>query len=228
MDIFGNALLDFYLKTPTETLWLHNSYGKPEEMPIEVFFRNANDMPDIELKAMALCTGKVLDVGAGVGCHSLLLQHKDISVEAIDVSEAAVKLMQKRGVINAKVQNIFSLDQKYDTLLFLMNGIGLTGTIAGLNDFLFKAKSLIEPNGQLIFDSSDVSYLYEHLEMPNDKYFGEVSFCYEYKNQKGEWFNWLYIDQKTLVSLARDAGWLVEIVFEDGEDQYLAKLTLLA
>jgi SAM-dependent methyltransferase len=228
MDVYGNALLDFHQNGSTEILWLHNSYGEPEEMPIDVFFREEREMPDLELKALSFCKGNILDVGAGVGSHTLLLQEKGAAVTAIDISPLAVKIMLSRGVKNALLQDVDLLNTKYDTLLFLMNGIGLTGTIAGFNDFLSKAKDYINPKGQLIFDSSDISYLYEDLEMPNDKYFGEVNFCYEYKGQKGDWFNWLYIDKKTLTSMAREAGWLAEIIFDDGEDQYLAKLTLIS
>jgi precorrin-6B methylase 2 len=185
-------------------------------------------MPELELKAISLCKGKVLDVGAGVGSHSLLLQQNRIDVTAIDICKAAVQIMEKRGVKNAAVQNIFSVTTKYDTLLFLMNGIGLTGTLAGFTDFLQQAKNLITDKGQLIFDSSDISYLYEYLPKPTNKYFGEVSYCYEYKKQKGNWFNWLYIDQDMLKRIAVEHGWNCEIVFDDGEDQYLALLTLIS
>ncbi len=226
MDIFGAALADFYKNGVADVLWLHNSYDDPEEMPIDIFFRTSEEMPELEHRALALCKGKTLDVGAGVGSHALLLQEMGIEVSAIDISAAAVRIMQQRGVKRAIEQDIFLLQDKYDTLLFLMNGIGLTGTLAGFSDFLLKAKNFIHPDGQLIFDSSDISYLYEGLPKPNNKYFGEVSYQYEYKGQKGKWFDWLYLDQTTLIRTAQQTGWHCEIVFDDNEDQYLAKLTL--
>jgi SAM-dependent methyltransferase len=228
MDVYGNALLDFYKNGKADSLWLHNSYGDPEEMPIDIFFRNEDEMPSLEHKALTLCYGKVLDVGAGVGSHSLLLQAMNAYVTAIDISGIAVKIMQERGVLKAAVQNIFSTKEKYDTLLFLMNGIGLTGTLPGFVAFLEKAKSLINPTGQLVFDSSDISYLYEGIAKPENNYFGEVSYQYEYQKQKGEWFNWLYLDQETLLNIAEQSGWQCEIIFNDGADQYLARLTLIS
>lgn len=226
MDVFGKALLDYYKTGKADTLWLHNSYDEPEEMPIDVFFRDEDDMPELEHRALDLCRGKILDVGAGVGSHALALQQRGLEVTAIDIAEDAVVIMQKRGVKNALVQDIFTVNQKYDTLLFMMNGIGLTGTLPGLIAFLAKAKTLITPKGQLIFDSSDISYLYEDMPMPTDHYFGEVNFCYEYQNQKGNWFNWLYLDQQTLKRIAKENGWQCTICYDDGEDQYLAQLTL--
>jgi SAM-dependent methyltransferase len=226
MDVFGNALTDFYKKGKADILWLHNSYDEPEEMPVDIFFREFEEMPDIEHKAITLCYGTVLDIGAGVGSHALILQEAGADVTAIDISADAVRLMQQRGIKKAVEQDVFETIEKYDTLLLLMNGIGLTGTLAGFTDFLEKAKTLINPDGQLLFDSSDIAYLYTELPKPENKYYGEVSYCYEYKKQKGNWFNWLYLDQETLIRTANENGWECEIVFDDGEDQYLARLTL--
>ncbi|WAC42041.1 class I SAM-dependent methyltransferase [Pedobacter sp. SL55] len=226
MDIYGNALLDFHQTGKADILWLHNSYDEPEEMPIEVFFRGEDDMPEIELKALGLCKGKVLDVGAGVGSHALLLDQKKIDVTAIDISPIAVQIMQERGVKSPQLQDFYKVKDKYDTLLFMMNGIGLTGTLQGFEDFLERANQMINPKGQLLFDSSDISYLYEDMPMPTNQYFGEISFCYEYKKQKGSWFNWLYIDPATLQRLCKKHGWNCKIVFVDDNDQYLAQLTL--
>lgn len=226
MDIFGKALFDFYENGESDTLWLHNSYDDPEEMPIDVFFRTKAEMPELELKALSLCRGTVLDIGAGVGSHALLLQEQGFDVTAIDISAGAVSLMKKRGVKKALVQDIFSYSGCYDTLLLLMNGIGLTGTLTNFSAFLDKAKSLIHPGGQLIFDSSNIDYLYSDLPRPKNKYFGEVSYRYEYQKQKGDWFNWVYIDQETLLRLATQSGWHCEIIFDDGEDQYLARLSI--
>jgi SAM-dependent methyltransferase len=228
MDVFGKALSDFYTTGEADILVLHNSYGETEEMPVDLFFREEADMPFMELKAIELCKGKILDVGAGAGSHSLLLQDIGKDVTALDISEDAVSLMLKRGVENAITGDIFSMTfTGYDTLLFLMNGIGLTGTLPGLKQFLAGAHSLINEGGQILFDSSDISYLYEGIEQPAGKFFGEVSYCYEYQGTKGEWFNWVYLDQKTLKDIALQTGWQVEIIDEDDEDQYLAKLTIL-
>ncbi|WP_343530483.1 methyltransferase domain-containing protein [Pedobacter sp.] len=226
MDIYGSALLDFHRTGQAEILWLHNSYDEPEEMPIEVFFRSENDMPEIELKALELCKGKVLDVGAGVGSHALLLEKKGLDVTAIDISEIAVQIMQERGVKKPLFQDFFKTTEKYNTLLFMMNGIGLTGTLPGFENLLESAKNLLLPKGQLLFDSSDISYLYDDLPMPAHQYFGEISYCYEYKKQKGNWFNWLYIDPTTLQRLSKQHGWNCKIVYVDDQDQYLAQLSL--
>lgn len=226
MDVFGEALKDQFIKPPAETLWVHNSYDEPEEMPVDIYFRDEKEMPELELKALQLCKGKVLDVGAGVGSHALILQKRGFDVRGMDISPAAVSIMKQRGLKNAVEGNILTYTEgKYDTLLFMMNGIGLTGTIPGLKAFLKQVKHLLNPKGQLIFDSSDLSYLYQEVAFPLNGYYGEVSFRYEYKSIKGNWFKWIYVDQQTLKTIASAMGWEVTIVFEDEHDQYLARLT---
>ena len=228
MDVFGEALKDEFINGGAEILWLHNSYGEPEEMPVDIFFRTEEDMPDLEYKALEMCYGKVLDIGAGAGSHALELQHLKLEVTALDLSPAAVSIMKQRGVKNVIEQDLESYTgSNFDTVLLLMNGIGITGTLNGLKAFLQRARSWINPNGQLIFDSSDIAYLYQKTEKPLHTYYGEVAYQYEYKNQKGSWFNWLYVDEHTLTMLAAECGWNCEIVLDDGEDQYLAQLTLI-
>lgn len=227
MDVFGEALKDQFTKPPAETLWVHNSYDEPEEMPVDVYFRGEDEMPELELKALELCNGKVLDVGAGVGSHALILQKRGLNVTGMDISAPAVTIMKQRGLKQAIEGNILTYkEDTYDTLLFMMNGIGLTGSIAGLKAFLKHVKSLINPGGQLVFDSSNLSYLYQEIPFPLNGYYGEVSFRYEYKSIKGNWFKWVYVDQKTLKEIAQQSGWNAEIIFEDDHDQYLARLTL--
>lgn len=225
MDVFGKALQDQFSNGNADTLWLHNSYDEPEEMPVDIFFRTEEEMPDIELEAMDLCEGRVLDVGGGAGSHALILESRGFDVVALDISAAAVDIMKSRGVSNAVAGDIFNYTgEKFDTLLFLMNGIGLTGTVDGFKNFLTHAKSLLNDDGQLLFDSSDITYLYDGMEMPADKYYGEVSYQYAYKDEKGAWFNWLYIDPQTLKKIAKELGWECHLLFDDGEDQYLAEM----
>lgn len=227
MDIFGTVLRDYYANQFTEKLWLHNNYGEPEDMPVAVFFRDEEDMPELELEALAECYGKILDIGAGAGSHALLLQQIGKEVTALEVSATAANIMRERGVKQIINQDIFNYaGAKYDTLLLLMNGIGLVGDIAGLRTFLRHAKKLLQPNGQLLFDSSDVAYLYDYHIPEQKKYYGEIAYQYEYKQEKGNWFHWLYIDQDTLADIAAEEGWLTVILYEDEQDQYLARLIL--
>jgi 2-polyprenyl-3-methyl-5-hydroxy-6-metoxy-1,4-benzoquinol methylase len=136
-DVLGLAISNFYNKQAPGKLWIHNKYGKKEEMPIATYFRSSQKMPDLEMTALENCKGKVLDIGAGAGSHTLLLQQKGLDVTALEISEKAVDIMRLRGVKKVVCQDVFSYtNDPFDTLLLLMNGVGLTGSIDGLRQFI--------------------------------------------------------------------------------------------
>ncbi len=226
-DVLGQAMYDYYCKLKPSKLWIHNTYGEKEDMPVKLYFRDKERMPRLEQIALQECKGNVLDIGAGAGSHALALQESGHEVTAIDISPKAVEIMKLRGVKQAQVRNVFAYDEKqFQTILLLMNGIGLAGDIAGLRRFLQHAKTLLHQEGQMIFDSSDVAYLYDY-KLPNqENYYGEIAYQYEYKKQKTDWFTWLYIDRKLLLQIATEEGWQASVLFEDKFDQYLVKLTI--
>jgi SAM-dependent methyltransferase len=195
-------------------------------MPVEVFFRAAEDFPELEFIGLSLCDGRVLDVGAGVGGHSLYLQEKGFDVDALEISQTACHIMQQRGVQNIICADFYKFNgQKYDTLLFLMNGIGIAEDIEGFRNLLMHSKQLLTEKGQLLFDSSDISYLYKDYNIKKpDHYYGEIQYQYEYKGKKGNLFKWLYLDQNLLIKISHDLGWVVQILYEDENDQYLVRM----
>jgi len=225
-DILGQAIHDHYHKLANHKLWINNQYGPKEEMPIDIYFRDEDDMPDIEWLAMNECRGTVLDIGAGAGSHALVLQERGFDCVALDISPLACEVMKERGVNNVVKGDIFAYnEQKYDTLLLLMNGIGLAGTLENLKVFLQHIKLLLNPGGQILFDSSDIAYLYED-GLPKKGYYGELLYQYQYNRQKTDWFHWLYIDEKTLEPIVTEAGFNMEVLLEDEFKQYLVRLTL--
>lgn len=227
-DIYGDFLKDYHAKgDKIETVWLHNNYAEAEEMPVDVFFRKEFELSDLELLAIRLSKGKVLDVGAGAGAISLVLQRRGLDVTALELSKGACEVMKTRGVKRVINEDIFSFHgEKFDTLLLMMNGIGFCEYLDKVEVFLEHAKKLITAKGQILFDSSDVSYLYDSKPYNDSGYFGEIDYQYEYKGKKGEWFTWVYIERDLMLEMAERLGYKMEILFDDGNDQYLARLTL--
>jgi SAM-dependent methyltransferase len=224
-DLLGQAIYDYALEQEKGSLFIHNTYGEPDEMPIDVFFREKEDWFDVEQKAFELCKGRVLDIGAGAGIHTLELQKKSFEVDALEISDLSSKVMYLRGVKSIITGNVYDLSvlEPYDTLLLMMNTIGLVGELKNLEFFFSKLKSLIKPNGQILFDSSDVSYLYDG-ELPVHKYHGEMDYQYEYNGKKGEWFKWLYVDFYLAKSIAMEQSIELELFFINKDTgQYLAK-----
>jgi SAM-dependent methyltransferase len=223
-DILGEAMMAYDQGRSSTKLWVNNKYGPREEMPVKVYFRNSNDMPELEWVALQQCRGKILDIGAGAGSHALALQQLGQQVTALDISPKLADLMKKRGVKKVICKDFFELRTgRYDTLLLLMNGIGLAGNLEGLKRFLGKARLLLRPGGQLVFDSSDIAYLYKGRPPKGPEYYGSIFYQYEYRRQRSDWFQWLFIDPKTLRKIATEEGWSVEPVYDDGRDHYLVR-----
>jgi SAM-dependent methyltransferase len=223
-DILGQAMTAYYQRKSAAKLWVNNRYGPREEMPVMIYFRNSNEMPELEWVALQQCRGKILDIGAGAGSHALALQQLGQEVTALDISPQLTRLMKERGVKKVVCKDFFELTSgRYDTLLLLMNGIGLAGTLDGLRRFLKKARKLLRPGGQLIFDSSDIAYLYKGRPPKGPEYYGAIFYQYEYRRQRSSWFQWLFIDPKTLRKIAAEEGWKVEPVYEAGRDHYLVR-----
>lgn len=195
-------------------------------MNAQTMFRDYSAMDELEQRALELCRGKIVDVGAGSGCHSLYLQEKGERVEALDISPGCVQVMKKRGIANVFHKNLFTLaGKKYDTLLMLMNGLGICGTLDGCNLFLQFVKTILSEGGQVIADSTDLKFLYEEeLYSGDDGYYGETEFIMKYGDVISDPFNWIYIDFDTLTSLAAYNGLQCEQVAMNPGGQYLARI----
>ena len=233
-DILGAALLAYHRGATDATLTVHCNVADDEPLPAAYFFRTVLQMPELERQALDESRGRVLDLGAGAGCHTLELQNRGFSdVKAVDVSAGAVQVMAERGVRTVARHDLFAplppTELPYDTILLLMNGLGLTGTLQGLDKFLAHARTLLAPGGQILATSSDVRYLYEDedgalLLNLNGPYYGEVTYTLSYAGRDGAEFPWLFIDAALLNDAAESAGYTADFLAEDENEQYLVRL----
>ncbi|MEM6768821.1 MAG: methyltransferase domain-containing protein [Bacteroidota bacterium] len=230
-DPLGQAALDYQLGMRGEKIRVFSDMAEDDIIPVEYLFRGWGDMPAWEQKALNICKGHVLDIGAGAGTHTYVLQLMGLAVTAIDISLGAVQVMKERQIKNAFHQDFFSMaPSSFDTLLLLMNGIGIVGNLQGLGAFLTLAKSFLSPQGQIILDSSDLIYLYENEDevLNHPSYYGEVSYHMEYKGAKGALFNWLFLDEETLKEFSQMHGYSCEILHKGPHYEYLARLSLMS
>lgn len=225
MDPMGRAIADYWKTKKADKLRVYSPMFEEDEMPLSTLFRTYESMPEIEKKALDMAKGRTLDAGAAAGCHSLVLQERGIDVTAIDISPLSVETMILRGVKNVREQDFFTLDkEQYETILMLMNGIGIVGSLERMSEFFSQLDKILAPEGQVLCDSSDISYVFEG-DMPDMDYYGEQSFRMQYKNIIGEPFPWLYIDADMLKDMALKNGYEVEVVGKGEHYDYLARIT---
>lgn len=232
-DPMGAAISDYFNHQRADRLRVFSSQFEEDMIPVKELFRNVQTMPLLEQTALKMAEGRILDVGAGSGCHALALQEMGKEVCAIDISPLSVEVMKQRGVKDSRLINLFdeTFTDTFDTILMLMNGSGIIGRLTNMPEFFQRMKRLLHPDGCILMDSSDLRYLFEEedgsivIDLAGD-YYGEIDFRMQYKNVKGDSFDWLYIDFQTLSLYSSECGFKAELVKEGKHYDYLAKLSL--
>ena len=231
-DLMGRAIWDYFYQENPEDLQTETSISELDDLPVSYLFRTYKEMNALEQKALDLSLGKVLDVGAGAGSHALYLQNdKKLKVTALDISPRSIEICKARGLENAVCEDFLKFSgDKFDTILLLMNGTGIFQSLAKIDQYLQKLKTLVAENGQILIDSTDILYMYDQDEdggvlVPVTGYYGELDYYLHYKGDSEEPMKWLYLDFNTLKNAAQANGFKIQKVLQL-EDSYLARLTL--
>ncbi|MBN2486398.1 MAG: class I SAM-dependent methyltransferase [Bacteroidales bacterium] len=230
-DPFGAALLDYFnCRLRLSKIQVFCDVSGDEIIRPAYLFRGHKKMPALEKQALQMCRGKVLDVGACAGSHSLYLQQNGFDVTALDISEGCCSVMEKRGIEKVVCTNFFDYSgETFDTILFLMNGIGICGTIDRMPFLLGHCRKLLNPGGQIIFDSSDIDYIYYEKDGSkwinlNSNYYGEVNYKLHYKKVTGKTFSWVFVDAETMKKNAEEAQFSFNKIADGPHYDYLGVL----
>jgi SAM-dependent methyltransferase len=233
-DPLGRALRAYLGGARDELLQVSVDGGEEEVLPAATFFRESSAFEPWEQMALAACHGRVLDLGAGAGCHALALQALGLTVAAVDVSEGAVEVMTSRGVRDARPGTAADVhDGPYDTVLLLMHGAGLGGDLAGLAGLLTTCRRLLAPGGAILMDSADPRGCVEPgeddpdldalpLELRGDV--GVAAMSLTWNGITGATFPWIYLSARALAELARPASLASEVLWVGDEGHYVACL----
>jgi ubiquinone/menaquinone biosynthesis C-methylase UbiE len=231
MKPLGLAIKDFYAGDVAAEVKMHRDDGLVSSLAVSALFRGPLDF-QVDKLLLELCSGTVLDVGAGAGIHSLYLQEMGIDVTALDVSPEACKVMRHRGIKNVICSSIAGFTGgPFDTLLILGRSIGFVETIAGLSGFLTDVRRLVKPRGRILLNSLDVTKTkdpqnlsYHESNRKAGKYVGEIKLYMEYKGVAGPELVLLHVDPVTLADHAAAAGWKCHVLFHEKDGHYAAVL----
>lgn len=196
-----------------------------EEWPVGLFFRDETELPPLERAALEICGPRVVDVGAGAGPHARALQRLGHAVLALESLPEMAELLRSRGVDEVAVGGLEAAPPgKADTVLMLMNGLGLAGTLAGLAPMLRQAARALASGGRIVADSTDLREVAGTDRRDDGRYIGEVQFQLDFNGRRGAPFPFLYVDPETLARHARRADLRLVEVREFGGGTYLAVL----
>ena len=229
-DLFGKALLDYHNNNYTEDLITSTNISGSDALPLPYLFRSFSEMPKIEQQALKLAKGAILDVGCGSGSHSLYLQENGLNVKAIDISKGAIEVAKNRGVKHIELRALLDETESFDTILLLMNGTGIFQELSQISDYLKHLKSVLNPNGQILIDSSDIQYMYEDEDGglwidTNADYYGELDYFLSYKGEEETSMKWLYLDFERLQLACESVGLKCEKLMDGEHFDYLARIT---
>ena len=208
-------------------LIMDTDVGGPEEVPASLFFRTPAEMGPVEGAALAQARGRVLDLGAGAGAHAVPLRARGLSVCAAEILPTGRAAMVDAGLDDVRAGGLDTVapDERFDTVLVLMNGLGLAGTLEGLPDFLGRLTATLSPGGQILADSTDP----RDWDDPGDgRYPGEVHMQLRFGDASGPPFPFLFVDEDEVAAAAATAGLEAEVVAREGGGRFLVRLTQAA
>lgn len=203
---------------------MRTDVGGAEDVPVSLFFRRPEEMGPVEAQALRLAGGRVLEVGAGPGAHAVPLTRAGLAVTALDVLPEAVRALRAAGVPDVREGGLEAVEseERFDTVLVLMNGLGLAATRAGLGPFLGALAALLAEGGHILADSTDP----RGWDVDADgRYPGEVHMQLGFAGAWGEPFPFLFVDADTLREIGASQSLEVAVAAEEADGRYLARIT---
>jgi SAM-dependent methyltransferase len=231
MNPFARALCDFHSGSSDASFVIRRDDGFEQRVSAAAFFKIGN-YPPLESRALEECYGKILDIGSAAGRHSLELVRRGLDVTSLDILPEVKGIMNDRGLSEIVIADVFQFHgARFDTLLMLMNGIGITGNSVGLIQFLQHAHDLIVPGGQILCDSIDVGVTedprhiaYREHNLALGRSLGQQTFTMEHDSEDSIRFDWLHIDFQSLSDACEITGWTPTLLSEMEDGHYVCRL----
>lgn len=232
MNPFSRALVDYHAGNKDSAFTITRDDGFQQILPASVFFK-MDHFPSIEMRALDECHGSILDIGSAAGRHSLELIRRGCDVTSLDILPEMEEILIDRGQSKVVISDVVRYSgRRFDTLLMLMNGIGMTGSETGLKEFLRHAHHLLHPGGQIVCDSIDVSVTkesqhvsYREKNLSKGLPAGQQSFVMARDGEDSVEFKWLHVDFESLARICRETEWEAALLEEAQDGHYLCKLT---
>jgi len=232
-----------------EQLWSYFNTGEPSSEIIErddglisegvygpkLYFSEYRNWAKIEKAAMKYVRGRVLDIGCGVGRHSLYLQRKGFDATGIDNSPLAIRVARLRGLKKAKVVPIEKIGEfrpdYFDTVIMMGNNFGLFGSYNQARILLKKLYRITSPDAVIVAATRDpfatkdpVHVAYHKLNKKRGRMAGQLRIRVRFKACVGSWFNYLLVSKDELKEILKNTGWEIKRFIDGKDGQYIMVL----
>lgn len=200
--------------------------GDPEpDLPVAHFFREGRHLTAFDRAALRGVRGAVLDVGAGTGPLANALTAAGHRVTALEVLPTAVSALSGRGVEVLR-ESLWSLrtPRRWDTVMALMNGTALAGTLGRLPALLARLKQWTAPGGHILLDSTELCHPDDR--MADGRFAGELHYQLRFEDLTGPPFPQLFVPEALLAREADALGLAVAVLRRDARGRYLASLSV--
>lgn len=233
-DAFGRVLLDFLSGRAGDSFLDRDDGHTGPSMGPEWFLAEPEKWPDAERAVFDFVRGRVLDVGAGAGRHSLEAQRRGLEVVAIDVSPGAVEVCRRRGVEDVRLLPLAKADERlgvFDTVLMMCGNFGLIGDAEAAAAGLRRLHAMTSAGGRIVLDSVDpyvdsdaADIAYQARNRAQGRMPGVVTIRIRYGTRATPWFDLLLVSPAELEQLVEGVGWRLVQVFEGEPPDYYAVL----
>jgi SAM-dependent methyltransferase len=232
-DTFGQEMWAYYKgKEVFEVVERNDGYIDPSALTPKMYFLEYDDWTPFEKKAITFVKGKVLDIGCGVGRHSLYLQKKGFDVLGIDNSPLAVKISKLRGLKKAEIIPIEEVDfpsKSFDTIIMMGNNFGLFGSYRKAQRLLKKFHKMTTKQALIIANTRDpyntenpIHLEYHKLNKEKGRMGGQVTIRVRYGKDIGRWFDYLMVSKDELKEVLASTGWKVSQFIDSDNSEYVA------
>jgi SAM-dependent methyltransferase len=179
-----------------------------------------------EKRAMRFVRGRVLDVGCGGGRVCLHLQERGLDVVGIDSSPGAIEVCRQRGVRDARVLTVETLDGslgRFDTVVLLGQGFGMLSSRRRAPRILAKLASLTTPTARIVAETFDAHTLedpvqrrYRERNVHRGRMPGQLRVRVRYRDLSTPWFDWLQVSPRELEELLDGTAWRLTRTLGEG------------
>ena len=232
-DVFGQEMWAYYKgKEASEIVERDDGFFEATPRGPAMYFSEYKDWNPIERKAMSFVKGRVLDIGCGVGRHSLYLQNKGFKVMGIDSSPLAIKICKLRGLKRARVMPIEELNFKpssFDTVIMLGGNFGLFGSFNKAKKLLNKLHKLTSKRGLIVASTRDTyktdnpdHLAYHKFNKKRGRMAGQLRLRVRFGKFVGRWFDYLIVSKKEMGEVIKGTGWKIKGFIDSDDSAYIA------